>query len=82
MAPLHHYASRAMSKTAIVTEGRVTKLERGFARVQLDNGMIVLGHLSGRMRAAHIRLLPEDIVTIELSPYDLSRGRIVYRHKG
>jgi translation initiation factor IF-1 len=50
-------------------------------RVELTNGMIVLAHISGRMRMNFIRILPGDRVTVELSPYDLTRGRITYRHK-
>jgi len=48
-------------------------------RVELDNGHLVLGHISGKMRKHYIRILPGDRVTVELSPYDLTRGRIVYR---
>ncbi len=48
-------------------------------RVQLENGHIVTAHVSGKMRMHFIRILPGDRVTIELSPYDLSKGRIVYR---
>jgi translation initiation factor IF-1 len=50
-------------------------------RVELDNGHLVLGHISGKMRKHYIRILPGDRVTVELSPYDLTRGRIVYRHR-
>jgi translation initiation factor IF-1 len=50
-------------------------------RVVLDNGHKVLAHISGRMRKNFIRILPGDKVLIELSPYDLTRGRIVYRYK-
>ena len=50
-------------------------------RVELDNGHIVLAHISGKMRKFYIRILPGDRVTVELSPYDLSRGRITYRAK-
>jgi len=48
-------------------------------RVRLENGHIVLGHISGKMRMHYIRILPGDKVTVELTPYDLSRGRIVFR---
>jgi len=48
-------------------------------RVQLENGHIVVAHVSGKMRMHFIRILPGDRVTVELSPYDLSKGRIVYR---
>ena len=48
-------------------------------RVKLENGHMVLGHISGKMRMHYIRILPGDKVTVELTPYDLSRGRIVFR---
>ncbi len=50
-------------------------------RVRLDNGHRVLGHISGKMRKFYIRILPGDRVKVELSPYDLTRGRITYRFK-
>ena len=50
-------------------------------RVKLENGHVVLGHISGKMRKNFIRILPGDKVLVELSPYDLTRGRIVYRYK-
>jgi translation initiation factor IF-1 len=50
-------------------------------RVELDNGHQVLAHISGKMRMHFIKILPGDKVTLELSPYDLNRGRITYRHK-
>ena len=50
-------------------------------RVKLENGHIVLGHISGKMRMHYIRILPGDKVTVELTPYDLSRARIVFRAK-
>ncbi|HMA58883.1 MAG TPA: translation initiation factor IF-1 [Halanaerobiales bacterium] len=50
-------------------------------KVELENGHEVLAHVSGKMRMNYIRILPGDKVTVELSPYDLSRGRITYRHK-
>jgi translation initiation factor IF-1 len=50
-------------------------------KVKLDNGHMVLAHISGKMRMHYIRILPGDKVTVELSPYDLSRGRITYRSK-
>jgi translation initiation factor IF-1 len=50
-------------------------------RVELQNGHKVLAHISGRVRKNYIRILPEDRVVVELSPYDLTRGRIVYRYK-
>jgi len=50
-------------------------------RVKLENGHVVLGHISGKMRMNYIRILPGDKVQVELTPYDLTRGRITYRHK-
>ena len=50
-------------------------------RVKLENGFIVLGHISGKMRMHYIRILPGDKVTVDVSPYDLSRARIVFRAK-
>lgn len=66
----------------IEVEGSVTEaLPNAMFRVELENGHIVLAHISGKMRQHYIRILPEDRVVVELSPYDLSRGRIVYRYK-
>lgn len=72
-----------MSKEkAIETTGTVLEtLPNAMFRVELENGMNVLAHISGKMRMRFIRILPGDKVTVELSPYDLSRGRITYRHK-
>ena len=50
-------------------------------RIKLENGHVVLGHISGKMRMHYIKILPGDTVKVELSPYDLSRGRIVYRER-
>jgi translation initiation factor IF-1 len=50
-------------------------------KVELENGHMIMAHLSGKMRMNFIRILPGDKVTVELSPYDLTRGRITYRHK-
>ena len=72
-----------MSKEeAIEVEGEVIEpLPNAMFRVKLDNGHIVLAHISGKMRKHYIRILPGDRVTVELSPYDLTRGRITYREK-
>ena len=59
----------------------VETLPNAMFRVKLENGHIVLGHISGKMRMHYIRILPGDRVLVELSPYDLTRGRIVYRYK-
>jgi len=66
----------------IEVEGTVIEpLPNAMFRVELENGHKVLAHVSGKIRMHFIRILPGDKVTIELSPYDLSRGRIVYRYK-
>ncbi|MCQ9206281.1 MAG: translation initiation factor IF-1 [Omnitrophica bacterium] len=66
----------------IVVEGKVSEmLPNAMFRVELENGHKVLAHVSGKMRMHFIRILPGDMVTIELSPYDLTRGRIVRRGK-
>ena len=67
---------------AIEVEGIVEEtLPNAMFKVKLDNGHMVLGHISGKMRKYYIRILPGDRVKIELSPYDLTRGRITYRSK-
>ena len=66
----------------IEMEGKVVEsLPNAMFRVELDNGHKVLAHISGKMRMHYIRILPGDKVTVELSPYDLERGRITYRSK-
>jgi translation initiation factor IF-1 len=66
----------------IEVQGKVVEsLPNAMFRVELDNGHKVLAHVSGKMRMNFIRILPGDKVTVELSPYDLDRGRITYRHK-
>ena len=67
---------------AIEVEGSVVEtLPNAMFRVELDKGHRVLAHISGKMRLHFIKILPGDRVTVELSPYDLTRGRIVYRAK-
>jgi len=67
---------------AIEMEGTVVEpLPNAMFRVELENGHKVLAHISGKMRMHYIRILPGDKVIVELSPYDLSRGRITYRYK-
>ncbi len=67
---------------AIEVEGTVIEpLPNAMFRVQLDNGHKVLAHISGKMRMHYIRILPGDRVKMELSPYDLTRGRITFRVK-
>lgn len=66
----------------IQAEGTVVEtLPNAMFRVELKNGHRLLAHISGRMRMHYIKILPGDKVTVELSPYDLNRGRIVYREK-
>jgi translation initiation factor IF-1 len=67
---------------SIQIEGKVLEaLPNAMFRVELENGHNVLAHISGKMRMNFIRILPGDKVTVELSPYDLTRGRITYRFK-
>ena len=76
--------ARVMAKKdgVIEVEGSVVEaLPNAMFRVELENGHIVLAHISGKMRQHYIKILPEDRVVVELTPYDLSRGRIVYRYK-
>jgi translation initiation factor IF-1 len=69
-------------KETIEVEGLVVEsLPNAMFRVELANGHRVLAHISGKMRVNYIRILPGDRVLIELSPYDLSRGRVTYRFK-
>jgi len=72
-----------MSKADVIEiEGTVIeKLPNAMFKVELENGHEVLAHISGKLRMNFIRILPGDTVTIELSPYDLSKGRIIWRDK-
>ncbi len=72
-----------MSKqTAIEKEGIIIEaLSNAMFRVELDNGHIIIAHISGKMRMHYIRILPGDKVRVEMSPYDLTKGRISFRHK-
>ena len=73
---------RLAKEEGIQVEGTVVEpLPNAMFRVELENGHKVLAHISGKMRMHFIKILPGDKVTVELSPYDLSRGRIVYRYK-
>jgi len=71
-----------MAKEDVIkVEGTVIEpLPNAMFRVELENGHMILAHISGKLRMHYIRILPGDSVTIELSPYDLSRGRITYRN--
>lgn len=69
-------------ESAIELGGTVLEpLPNAMFRVELENGHVILAHISGKMRMHYIRILPGDKVTVELSPYDLSHGRITYRFK-
>lgn len=71
-----------MKEEAIQTEGTIIEaLPNAMFRVQLDNGHRVLAHVSGKMRMHFIRIVSGDRVKLELSPYDLSKGRIIYRER-
>jgi translation initiation factor IF-1 len=68
-------------KDAIRLQAKVAEaLPNAMFRVELENGHKVLAHVSGKMRMNFIRILPGDLVTVEMSPYDLNRGRIILRH--
>ena len=67
---------------AIEVEGTVIEpLPNAMFRVELENGHKVLAHICGKMRMHYIKILPGDTVSVEMSPYDIEKGRIVYRHK-
>ncbi|WP_059105458.1 translation initiation factor IF-1 [Shouchella shacheensis] len=72
-----------MAKEDVIeVEGKIIEpLPNAMFRVELDNGHKILAHVSGKIRMHFIRILPGDKVTVELSPYDLTRGRITYRYK-
>ena len=72
-----------MSKTDVIEiEGVVVeKLPNAMFKVELENGHIVLAHISGKLRMNFIKILPGDKVTLEMSPYDLTKGRIIWRDK-
>ncbi len=72
-----------MSKTDVIEiEGVVVeKLPNAMFKVELENGHVVLAHISGKLRMNFIKILPGDKVTLEMSPYDLSKGRIIWRDK-
>lgn len=75
-------AKKKSTKEVIELEGTVVEtLPNALFRVQLENGHVVLAHISGKMRMNYIRIIPGDRVSLEMTPYDLSKGRITYRHK-
>ena len=67
-----------MSKADVI---EIEKLPNAMFKVELENGHIVLAHISGKLRMNFIKILPGDKVTLEMSPYDLSKGRIIWRDK-
>ncbi len=74
------FGKSGKNKDVIELEGKVTEnLPNAIFRVQLDSGHAVLGHLSGKMRVNNIKVLPGDRVIMEMTPYDLSKGRIIRR---
>src|SRR5215207_703337 len=73
---------RRENPNAVTMDGKVMEaLPNAMFTVELENGHSVLGHLGGKMRKHYIRVLPGDRVVVELSPYDLTRGRITFRHR-
>ena len=71
-----------MAKEVITVEGKVIEvLPNTMFKVELENGSIILAHISGKMRMNFIKILIDDQVSVEMSPYDLTKGRITYRSK-
>ena len=69
-------------KSAIEKKGTIIEaLSNAMFRVELDNGHVIIAHISGKMRMHYIRILPGDKVRVEMSPYDLTKGRISFRYK-
>ncbi len=75
--------NEGMSKTGTIEQDGVIKeaLSNAMFRVELENGHVIVAHISGKMRMHYIRILPGDKVKVEMSPYDLSKGRITFRYK-
>lgn len=79
--PPREQPKRNNTKGFIEVRGKVEELlPSAMFKVTLDNGHIILAHLSGKMRMNRIKILPGDDVTVEMTPYDLTKGRIIYRH--
>jgi translation initiation factor IF-1 len=79
---LKNYGGFVAKEEAIEVEGIVREaLPNTMFRVELQNGHVILAHLSGKMRKHYIRIVPGDSVRVALSPYDLTRGRIIYRER-
>ena len=75
-------SGKRSTKEVIELEGTVLEtLPNALFKVELENGHVVLAHISGKMRMYYIRIIPGDHVTLEMTPYDLTKGRITYRHK-
>ena len=71
-----------MAKDVIEIEGKILEsMPNAMFRVELENGVQIIAHISGKMRMHYIRILPGDKVKVEMSPYDLTKGRIVFRYK-
>ncbi|WP_425380303.1 translation initiation factor IF-1 [Spiroplasma endosymbiont of Stenodema calcarata] len=72
-----------MAKTDLLeVQGKILEvLPNTMFKVKLENGAVILAHVSGKIRMNYIRILPGDAVVVEMSPYDLERGRIIFRHK-
>ncbi len=69
-------------QAAIEQDGRIVEaLSNAMFRVELENGHVIIAHISGKMRMHYIKILPGDKIKVEMSPYDLSKGRIVFRYK-
>ncbi|HIP31533.1 MAG TPA: translation initiation factor IF-1 [Crocinitomicaceae bacterium] len=69
-------------QAAIEQDGTILEaLPNAIFRVELENGHVIIGHISGKMRKFYIRILPGDRVKVEMSPYDLTKGRITFRYK-
>ncbi len=72
----------AKEESSIEVQGKVTQaLANTQFRVRLENGHEIIAHISGKMRMHYIKILPGDKISVEMSPYDLSKGRIIYRYK-
>ncbi len=72
-----------MSKQSVIKQDGIIieALSNAMFRVQLENGHEIIAHISGKMRMHYIKILPGDKISVEMSPYDLSKGRIIYRYK-
>ena len=83
LVPVLQFDAERMAKDDVIQmQGEILEnLPNATFRVKLENGHVVLGHISGKMRMHYIRILPGDKVTVELTPYDLTRARIVFRAK-